>query len=147
MPKKRSTKNRMGAPKILFTDEDWANIKGMCRIQCTGEEIAGILDVEYDTLCRRIKEKYGITFADFFKKHGAGGKMSLRRMQFKAAEKGNAAMQIWLGKQYLDQKERKEIDHSLEHKNLSDLVKAAAKKRETKKSAKPKKRTTRRTSR
>ena len=33
------------------------------------------------------------------------GKVSLRRQQWKAAEKGNITMQIWLGKQLLKQSE------------------------------------------
>ena len=38
------------------------------------------------------------------------GRASLRRMQFKAAEQGNATMQIWLGKQYLDQKDHRQLE-------------------------------------
>ena len=40
------------------------------------------------------------------------GRASLRRMQYVAAKKGNATMQIWLGKQYLGQKDKQEIEHS-----------------------------------
>jgi len=39
------------------------------------------------------------------------GKLSLRRTQFKLAEK-SAAMSIWLGKQYLDQVDKQELEHS-----------------------------------
>jgi hypothetical protein len=38
------------------------------------------------------------------------GKASLRRMQFKAAEDGNVTMLIWLGKQFLGQKDQRHID-------------------------------------
>ena len=34
------------------------------------------------------------------------GKISLRRAQFEKALNGNVVMQIWLGKQHLDQKEK-----------------------------------------
>ena len=34
------------------------------------------------------------------------GKISLRRAQFEKALGGNVAMQIWLGKQHLDQKDK-----------------------------------------
>ena len=40
------------------------------------------------------------------------GKQSLKRMQFKAAEEGNAALLIWLGKQYLGQKDKVETEHT-----------------------------------
>ena len=34
------------------------------------------------------------------------GRISLRRAQFEKALSGNVVMQIWLGKQHLDQKEK-----------------------------------------
>ena len=37
--------------------------------------------------------------------------MSVRRMQYRSAEEGNATMLIWLGKQYLDQKDKQEVDN------------------------------------
>nr|UWD62952.1 MAG: hypothetical protein [Bacteriophage sp.] len=43
-----------------------------------------------------------MTFADTYKSKSQVGKSSLRRAQWKLAEK-NASMAIWLGKQYLDQ--------------------------------------------
>ena len=45
-----------------------------------------------------------MTFSDAYKNKSQLGKSSLRRAQFKLAEK-NATMAIWLGKQYLDQKD------------------------------------------
>jgi len=37
------------------------------------------------------------------------GKERLRRLQWRAAERGNPTILIWLGKQILDQKEKTEI--------------------------------------
>jgi hypothetical protein len=62
-----------------------------------------------DTVETRCKEYYNMTLSECFKKFSAGGKMSLRRSQFRLAEK-NASMAIWLGKQYLGQKDDKQID-------------------------------------
>lgn len=76
----------------------------LCAIQCTGEEIASVLGVNYDTLNLRIKETYSQSFSDYFKSKSGAGKASLRRTQFELAKK-NAAMCIWLGKQYLGQRE------------------------------------------
>lgn len=91
-----------GRPK---KEIDFNLVKSLCSIQCTGEEIASIVNVNYDTLVKRIKDDYNETFSDFYKKASAGGKASLRRTQFKLAEK-SAAMCIWLGKQYLGQKDQ-----------------------------------------
>jgi hypothetical protein len=38
------------------------------------------------------------------------GTRSLRRLQYEAAKTGNVTMQIWLGKQWLGQKDRTETD-------------------------------------
>lgn len=83
---------------------DTEQFKKLCGLQCTEEEIAGFFDVSVDTIERYCKRTFNLTFAEAFKKHSAAGKISLRRMQFKLAEK-SAAMGIWLGKQYLDQKD------------------------------------------
>lgn len=98
-------------PKIIFSDDDWKKIEGMASIFCTGEEIANILDLHYDTLESRIKERYdGLSISDFLKKHQSNGKASLRRTQYKAAlEDKNITMLIWLGKQHLGQTDKQEL--------------------------------------
>lgn len=96
-------------------------VKKLCEIQCTGEEIAGVLGVSYDTLVRRIKESEQGGFAEYYKKNSQVGKASLRRLQWGSATKGSVPMQIWLGKQYLGQKDKIENDVTLEQK-LSDFI-------------------------
>jgi hypothetical protein len=48
-------------------------------------------------------------FAEYFKKHSVGGRISLRRSQFKLATAGNSTMLIWLGKQHLGQFNAKQV--------------------------------------
>ena len=67
-----------------------------------------MLKVSEDTVERWCKRTYGENFAEAYKKHSAGGKISLRRNQFKLAET-NATMAIWLGKQYLNQRDRVDV--------------------------------------
>lgn len=100
-----------GRPKIELSPDDWERAEKMAYIQCTGREIANVLQISYDTLERRIKEKGHPNFADWFDIHSAGGKMSLRRKQFKMAEH-NASMAIWLGKQYLNQRDKSDVNQS-----------------------------------
>ena len=78
--------------------------ENLCGLQCTLEEIAGVFDCSVDTIERWCKREYGETFAEVYKKHSAKGKTSLRRIQFRLAEK-SAAMAIFLGKNYLGQKD------------------------------------------
>ena len=87
----------------------------MCSYQCTEEEICGMFGISVDTLERWCKLTYKATFAEVFKEKRQKGKMSLRRSQFKLAEK-NATMAIWLGKQYLDQRD-KDITDAVEKTN------------------------------
>ena len=98
----------MRARKDL-TDEQWKSVDAMCEIHCIGEEIASVLDMDYDTLNRNCKEKHGIPISEYIKQHQNGGKMSLRRAQWKSAEGGNVTMQIWLGKQWLGQRDQQEV--------------------------------------
>ena len=90
-----------GRPKKEIDKKIFENL---CGLQCTLEEIAGVFDCSVDTIERWCKREYRETFAEVYKKHSAKGKTSLRRTQFKLAEK-SAAMAIFLGKNYLGQKD------------------------------------------
>ncbi|MBQ8823605.1 MAG: hypothetical protein IJZ64_00065 [Ruminococcus sp.] len=81
--------------------------ENLCEIQCTLEEIAGVFECSVDTIERWCKRTYKENFADIYNKKKMAGKTSLRRTQLKLAEK-SAAMAIFLGKQYLDQKDKPE---------------------------------------
>lgn len=83
--------------------------EAMCAIMCTKKEIANIFEVDEDTLNTWCKNTYGETFSATYKKKASNGKMSLRRFQFKQAEK-NSTMAIWLGKQWLGQKDYQEAE-------------------------------------
>lgn len=80
-------------------------IAELAAIGCTVSEIAAVAGVSKDTLERN--------FAALIEKGREGAKASLRRMQWRSAEKGVVAMQIWLGKQMLGQKEPHEVSGSL----------------------------------
>ena len=99
----------MSRPKKTLTPKEWDSVKYMAMIHCTGEEMAGVLQMDYDTLNRNCKEKYGYAISEYIKRNQSNGKMSLRRAQWKAAESGNVSMLIWLGKQWLNQREVQEV--------------------------------------
>jgi len=101
-------------PSKPMSEKEFDQLVNMIRIQCTAQEICGILGMSEDTLGRRIAERNieGVkNFADLYKKHSGEGKASLRRMQWKAAEAGNPTMLVWLGKNMLDQRDKVEQDH------------------------------------
>ena len=80
-------------------------------IFCTGEECASVLEIDYDTLNAILKREKGLGFSEYYKIKSGVGRASLRRRQFQMAEK-NPALAIWLGKQYLGQVDRQEVDQT-----------------------------------
>jgi AraC-like DNA-binding protein len=70
----------------------------LAQIHCTYEEIAAVAGTSVSTLEKRFKA--------LIDKGRSEGKMSLRRAQFEKAKQGDVRMQIWLGKQWLDQKDQ-----------------------------------------
>ncbi len=92
----------MGRPRIEI---DAKQFEKLCGLQCPLWEIAAWFQCSEDTIERWCKREYKLTFADAYKRLSAGGKIALRRMQFKQAEK-NYAMAIWLGKQWLGQRDQ-----------------------------------------
>ena len=84
---------------------DKKQFENLCGLQCTLLAICDFFDVEDDTLNSWCKKTYGTTFSEVFKLKRGKGQISLRRMQWKLAEK-NPTMAIFLGKQYLGQKDK-----------------------------------------
>ena len=94
---------------------DYEAVEKLANIQCTQEEIASFLGLSVRTL-QRDEE-----FCRVYKKGQETGKMSLRRYQYKLAEK-NTAMAIFLGKQYLGQKDIIETDNTKELAKVEELL-------------------------
>ncbi len=105
------TKNKGGRPK---KDIDFDELQKLCNMHCTQDEICDFFDVDDKTLTARLTEAGYDGFSDFYKKHLGVGKISIRRMQWASAKKGSVAMQVWLGKQYLGQREKIENSENQE---------------------------------
>ena len=76
-------------------------VQKLASIQCTDAEIAAVCGCSETTVKRRCREALDVGRAH--------ANVSLRRVQWKAARKGNIVMMIWLGKQYLGQTDKQEI--------------------------------------
>ena len=96
---------RAGRPKKIIPRDQFEKL---CALQCSEDEIASFFSCSVDTIERWCKKEYKANFAEVFREKRQVGKISLRRNQWKMAEK-NASMAIWLGKQYLGQREQQEI--------------------------------------
>lgn len=75
------------------------------------EEIADWFRCSPDTIDRWCKATYNEPFAAIFKVKRKAGLKSLRRAQWESAIYDKVpSLLIWLGKQYLDQKDKQDID-------------------------------------
>ena len=115
---------KMGRPR---KEIDAVQFEKLCYLQCTEEEVCDFFEITDKTLNNFCKREYGATFSEVFKQKRVKGKISLRRAQFALAKK-NATMAIWLGKQYLGQKDVQVLDATLKEEtpriDLSQLTRA-----------------------
>lgn len=93
-----------GRPQAKVRKDIFENL---CAIQCTEQEIAAVLGIDISTLQKWCKKEYGDSFTHVYAEKRLNGKASLRRMQWKHAEK-TPAMAIFLGKNYLNQSDSPE---------------------------------------
>ena len=82
----------------------------LCGLQCTKEEICGFFDVTDKTLESWCKREYGRGFSEVF-----------RRYQFELAKR-SAAMAIFLGKNYLNQREMPDIEDPESLKRAREIL-------------------------
>lgn len=104
---KPTEKNKGGRPSKNI---DWKLADKLAALHCTGEEMASVLGVCYDTLEKKVKGLGHASFSDYYAEKSASGKISIRRKQFEIAMSGNVTMLIWLGKQMLNQTEKTKVD-------------------------------------
>ena len=97
-----------GRPRKEF---ELKQIEGLIQIQCTQEEVCSVLETTDKTLNRWLRKTTGYNFSEYFEQKKAFGKASLRRKQWKLADV-SPAMAIFLGKNYLGQKDKQELEHS-----------------------------------
>ena len=108
---------RTGRPQKEFDLKTFQDLVGL---GCSEDEICWYFRDESgkvanrDTLSRWCKRTFGQTFQEYYKQNGCMAmKIRLRRNQFKLSEK-SASMAIFLGKNYLGQKDTVEADFNPE---------------------------------
>jgi hypothetical protein len=128
---KRNSKNKGGRPK---KEIDWNVFENLCAIQCTLENIAGVLSVSGDYIEYKCKDKYRMSFSEVFKIKRQRGLISLRRKMYQVAmgdeDKDvapNVTMLIWLSKNWLDFKDKKEWSGDEHAPIIVEVVKAKMK--------------------
>ena len=92
----------MGRPRL---DIDAVQVRKLARMGASNVDIADFFGCDEGTIRRR--------FSENLTKGRAERKLALRAWQWRAAEAGNVAMLIWLGKQELGQSDRVEARHEV----------------------------------
>ena len=113
-----------GRPRKNFDKKMFVDLVGL---GCTEKEICWFFrddngrPVKEDTLSRWCKREFGMNFADFFRYNsGFARNISIRRNQLSLTKK-SATMAIFLGKNYLGQRDSFE-DHADTEDHLEELM-------------------------
>lgn len=116
---RKEKKNKRGRASYVLTDDGAKYISKLASFGCLKEEIAGELGVSFDTL---LNETNRDKVDEAYKKGQARFKTSIRVNQTKIMKRGSASMAIFLGKNYLGQKDT--ITQEIPATGLSDFAKA-----------------------
>jgi hypothetical protein len=101
---------------------DWQKVDKSLRAGANGVQVAAKLGIHYDTLVNTFKidfseEKYS-NFSDYIQEKRQEGNEILLQKQFELACEGDKMMLIWLGKNRLEQSDKKETTQ----KNIGSLI-------------------------
>src|ERR1039457_541226 len=101
-----TTQSRRGRKPIRI---DLRELEKLAALQCIHEEIAGWFGVSTRTIENRRRKP---EFAQVIERGRAMGCSSVRRAQMKLLEGGNGTMGVWLGKQFLGQRDIVTTEHT-----------------------------------
>jgi hypothetical protein len=87
---------------------DLTDVEKLAALHCTHQEMADWFGVSLRTIASRLKRR---EFAEAMQRGRARAHISLRRCQMKIVEGGSSAMAIWMGKQFLGQRETVTTEH------------------------------------
>lgn len=104
----------------------WDVLDGILQFGATLIDCSEILGHAEDTIQRRIKKDFKMTFSEYRHRKMARMRMKLLQKQYDVAINGNVTMLIWLGKQHLGQSDKTEIHESSQSFNLNYKLDEAA---------------------
>ena len=119
---KEPVRSRRGGSEKRFVP-DMELVEKLCRLNCTDAEIAAFFG-----FCRKTIERERRDNPEFdaaIERGKSDGKLSLRRKQSELAMEGNATMLIWLGKQYMGQKDYVQVEEEAPSTEINVYVKGA----------------------
>lgn len=90
---------------------DWKEVDKYLVSGATGTEVAAMLGIHAHTLYKRCEDDHKISFSDYLQQKREKGNSMLKHKQFELAMEGDRGMLVWLGKNRLDQSDKKEVKH------------------------------------
>lgn len=134
MGRQPKTGQKIGPPVKQI---DWDVLDNMLKHQCTSNEIAGHFGIHLHTLYDKVRERFGQTWTEYSISKQSSGLGLLRVSQFQKAvnthSKGNVQMLIWLGKQYLKQKDGAGTELTVEDVDKMDAFVSMIREKQTEK--------------
>jgi len=108
-------KSNSGRKKIQI---DWERVDKSLIAGSNGVQVAAMLGIHYDTLSYKCKEEKNSDFSEYMRQKRQEGNDILLSKQFELAAGGDKSMLIWLGKNRLDQADKKDVTQ----KNIGSLI-------------------------
>jgi len=96
---------KAGRKPHTYTEDQISQMSQLALNGCLNNTIANIMGIDGETLVRHFKE--------LLTKKRCERKNNLRKMQMDTAKKGNPALLIFLGKNELDQRDKKDVEHGI----------------------------------
>jgi hypothetical protein len=106
---------KSGRKKIKI---DWDIVDKSLRAGANGVQVAAKLGIHFNTLSLKCKEEQNCDFSDYLLQKRQEGNEILLQKQFELACDGDKMMLIWLGKNRLEQSDKKETTQ----KNIGSLI-------------------------
>ena len=117
---KGKKKSNAGRKKIAI---NWARVDAALKAGANGVQCAAMLGISFDTLSRRTNEEKNADFADYLREKREAGNEALLKAQYDGAIGGDRGLLIWLGKQRLNQSDKREVINENTNTNKFDFSK------------------------
>ncbi len=99
--------------KIEFDQHKWSELNALLQFKVSLAFCADYLKVSRDTIIRRIKEEYGMTFAEYHKLKMENTATKLQQKAIEMALNGNNTMMIFCLKNLANWADKQEIQNNI----------------------------------
>jgi len=102
---------------------NWDKVDKALMAGANGVQVSAMLGIHFNTLSKKCEEAHKCGFSEYMETKREKGNNLLHSKQFELAIDGDKAMLIWLGKQRLNQSDKKEVHQTVkqEERTLSEV--------------------------